>query len=871
MLKAVWFQLHWLLGITAGIVLAVVGVTGAMLSFEGDILDALNPGIRTVEAQPAGPLAPAALLPKIRAAAPDRPILGLTVSSDPEKPALVWLALPPGAEATLEVRYVNPYDGTLLGDLRGGDFFQTVMAIHRWLAVGEPGRQVVGASALALVVLTLSGLYLRWPRRWTDWRKWLRLDLSRRGRTLLWDLHSVIGTWLLPFYLLAALTGLYWSYDWYRGALHDLTGTPRAQAESSVAESTVSESPASESSASERPADPPGTKPGAGGAAGLPDIERLWPVFLKESGGFTTASLFLPPGGTDTLTVAYVPLNPAHGRAENTLVLDRAGAVRTHTRYADLPFGQKIIASMFELHSGSYFGIVGIVLVMLASLLMPPFAVTGWMLYLDRRRKKQAVLAAARALGPETGVADAVLVAFASQSGTAERLAWRSAAALRSGGVPVRVASLATLSPQDLAQAGRALFVVSTFGEGEPPDSARAFARKLSAAPVDLGGLRFGLLALGDRAYADFCDFGHRLDRWLRSNGAQPLFPVIEMDGEDGKALSRWQGDLGQLAPAGLDWEGAEGEQRIPEPAFAPWTLVQRACLNPQGAGLPTYQVALVPGEGAALHWQAGDIVEIRPRQSAEAVERFLTRAGLSAEASVMHDGRADTLGAVLARSALPEDAAADDAQALTDGLTPLPQRAYSIASLPADGRLELLVRQSRAADGSLGIGSGFLTVHLVEGGTLEARIRPNPAFAPPEDGRPMILIGNGTGLAALRAHLKARIGAGHGRNWLIFGERSAASDFYFRDEITSWREAGALSRLDLAFSRDQNSRVYVQDRLKAAAGELAAWVREGAAIYVCGSLQGMAPAVDAVLGEVLGAQTLEAMAAERRYCRDVY
>ena len=149
--------------------------------------------------------------------------------------------------------------------------------------------------------------------------------------------------------------------------------------------------------------------------------------------------------------------------------------------------------------------------------------------------------------------------------------------------------------------------------------------------------------------------------------------------------------------------------------------------------------------------------------------------------------------------------------------------------------------------------------------------MRRNSGFHAPEADCPLILIGNGTGLAGLRSLLKQRIGAGHLRNWLLFGERNAAHDFYCREELGGWQASGELARLDLAFSRDQAAKLYVQDRLRMAAEHLRNWVAEGAAIYVCGSLDGMAGGVDEVLREVLGAAQVEALIEQGRYRRDVY
>jgi sulfite reductase (NADPH) flavoprotein alpha-component len=145
------------------------------------------------------------------------------------------------------------------------------------------------------------------------------------------------------------------------------------------------------------------------------------------------------------------------------------------------------------------------------------------------------------------------------------------------------------------------------------------------------------------------------------------------------------------------------------------------------------------------------------------------------------------------------------------------------------------------------------LCQELAPAQVLKARLRRNSNFHPPEDARPLILLGSGTGLAGLRSVLKARIAAGHRRNWLLFGERNQAHDFYCRDELQGWLASADLTRLDLAFSRDQVHKVYVQDRLRESAEQLRDWLALGASIYVCGSLTGMASGVDGVLHELLG------------------
>ena len=198
-------------------------------------------------------------------------------------------------------------------------------------------------------------------------------------------------------------------------------------------------------------------------------------------------------------------------------------------------------------------------------------------------------------------------------------------------------------------------------------------------------------------------------------------------------------------------------------------------------------------------------------------------------------------------------------------------QRSYSVASIPSDGAVQLLVRQARH-DNGLGVASGWLTVGAPMGAELALRLVANPGFALPGDARPCIFIGNGSGFAGLRALLRERTRRGHGRNWLVFGERQAAHDGFGADEVAAWQAGGLVARADFVYSRDQAQRVYVQDRLREAGEVLKQWVdEEGAIVFVCGSLEGMAPGVDAALTEVLGESGMDALIAEGRYRRDVY
>lgn len=423
------------------------------------------------------------------------------------------------------------------------------------------------------------------------------------------------------------------------------------------------------------------------------------------------------------------------------------------------------------------------------------------------RRAKAAARARSDALA---GEGEAVLVAFASQTGFGEELAWMTAKALGGGGIGARVLSFADLDLEALKRAGRALLIVSTTGEGDPPDAAARFVRRIMAAPAELDGLRYGLLALGDREYDDFCGFGHAVDGWLRRSGAEPLFDPVEVDNGEAGTLRHWQHQLNQITGfvSAPDWT---------PPAYESWRLAERTLVNPGSPGGEAWHLAFEP-VGALPDWTAGDIAEI----------------------------------------GLPQ----------RDGVAP-GSREYSIASLPSDGRLEFLIRLMRHPDGSPGLASGWLTQDLVVGGEVGLRVRANRSFHGPTNETPLILIGNGTGLAGLRAHLKARTAPGSA--WLLFGERTRAHDAFFDSELQAWLASGVLTRLDRCFSRDAGDGRYVQDLLASAADDIRAWVARGAVILVCGSLEGMSQGVHAALEQALGADALLELLETGRYRRDVY
>ena len=805
--KQVWFQLHWFIGITAGTVLAIIGLSGATLAFKDELLDVMNPGVRHVTVETRAPLTPAQLS-SIAGAEHGQRVASITVYAQAGAAPRLFFA-PRNGQRRGESIYAHPYTGATQPALTGAEFFEWTESLHRWLLLPrDPGRQVAGALALCLLGLALSGLYLRWPRRPLDWRTWLTFDPALKGRSFLWNLHAVAGTWCLVVYVALTLTGIYWSYDVVRDNIDAWAGKPPRMAQA------------------------PAKKGGGKEQAPAVDISLAWTRFQQHAAGWTLASVRLPTRAGEAVQFTWLAGDAPHERARSRMsILPADGTVTENEPYSQQGLGARLVNIIYPLHMGTYFGLPGRIIVTLASLGLPLFAVTGWMLYLGRRKAKRAVQAQRAMLGagaadkPNTGLP--TLVAYASQSGQAERLALESARALQQAGVAVAVQSLDRFDPAQLRQYERALIVASTFGEGEAPDGTRRFARLLqTTAGTPLAGLEFGMLALGDRHYSAFCGFGHALAQQLQALGAHPLFPLIEVDKHDPAALADWSTALARCSGSAIDAIGVQEEA-----SYAEWRLARRVLLNPGSQGGELHEITLT-GPADAI-WEAGALAEIIP---------------CNADGSEGEGSHPDN-----ARHA---------------------PRSYSLASLPSDGELQLLVRQERHAgedNQGFGVCSGWLTRFAPLGSPIRLRLQANPAFAPALVDVPCIYIGNGSGLAGLRAHLRARQRAGLARNWLLFGERQQAFDSICGTELQGWLDAGHLARLDKVFSRDGEARQYVQDRLRANAGELRAWLAQGAIVYVCGSLQGMAAGIDAVLQEVLGQEGVDALLAAGRYRRDVY
>ncbi|EHU1558797.1 PepSY domain-containing protein [Acinetobacter baumannii] len=848
MFKKFLFQIHWFLGISAGLILSIMGVTGAIYSYDQQILKWVNTDSYVVQVQSSPKLTPAQLYQHFTTIQPEIKINSITIAKDPTASSVVNIEKE--GERRGYNMMVNPYTAQVLPEVQGRKLLLLIQQIHRNLTAGEFGKQITGACALMLIYFVLSGLYLRWPKKHSA-RQWLAVKPKLKGRNFIWDLHAVVGTWVIVFYLLFACTGLYWSYDWWRSGMFKVLGVeqPKMQGHSGSGRNK-----------DQLP------KIQLDNAQLITALNQTWSGFNNQIGrDYSTLTVNLPKKDDGKIELSFVDAKPQHERARNQAVYNyKTANIEKMELYEDKKLNQKIMSSMLPVHRGSFFGPVYQFVAMLASLAMPLFFVTGWMLYLKRRKQKKLTQAARQSLAGHYIDQNAKpwLITYATQTGVAEQLAWSTATSLQEAHQPVQVKSVQQLTEVDLQQHEQILFVISTYGTGEAPDLASNFAKKLLKTNLRLQHVKYAVLALGSKEYPDtYCSFGHTVDEWLKNNGAKALFDIIEVDNANPTDIQNWNQAL--VKATKLDLHAVNIEK-----VFDNWTLQQRDLLNPNSLGQPAYNIELTASHEAV--WQAGDIAEIQPGNSPERINKFLQHHHILKNAVV------DSLQVSIEKALWNKDLTGEiepfaNLDHLLEQLPTLPTREYSIASIPSQQVLRLVVRQQYDESGDLGLGSGWLTQHTEINQSVALRIRTNESFHLIDDNRPIICIGNGTGIAGLMSLLHTRTRHNYTENWLIFGERQRAHDFFYASTIEAWQTMGMLKRLDLAFSRDQEQRVYVQDIIRQNAAELINWIERGAVLYVCGSIDGMASGVDQALIHILGEEQVDELRQQGRYRRDVY
>nr|WP_298411181.1 assimilatory sulfite reductase (NADPH) flavoprotein subunit [uncultured Halomonas sp.] len=541
-----------------------------------------------------------------------------------------------------------------------------------------------------------------------------------------------------------------------------------------------------------------------------------------------------------------------------------------------------------------------------------------------------------------------ITVLFGSQTGNAEEVAQRALARAQARGFKARLLDMAEAGKKDFKQPGNFLVVVSTQGEGDPPDTAEGFFELIDGRKApNIDGSRFSVLGLGDSSYEYFCYTGKHLDERFTALGGERIHDRQDCDVDYEDAAEAWIESVldrfGELSGAGTTSQPTATIGQIPLTAVAesatqyskknPFQaeVLDSILLNGRGSDKATYHIELSL-EDSGLTYEPGDALGLLPQNDPRYVDELLETLRLDAEEDLGEGRRlreallgefevttltrpflnhwAELSEAEELRRLLSEEARDElrewmhgrhiidvlehfpvtglAAKDFLAALRKLPPRLYSIASSleanPDEVHLTVgAVRYEAYGRQRNGVTSTYLADRIQPGDRVPVYIDHNKNFKlPTDDATPIIMVGPGTGVAPFRAFLQQREETGAtSKNWLFFGDRHFRSDFLYQTEWLNWRGKGLLDRLDVAFSRDQQEKVYVQDRLRENARDVYAWLEEGAHVYVCGDGERMAADVNQALIDVVrdqGGRSDEAAAdyvrdlqKAKRYQRDVY
>ncbi|CAM3622526.1 Sulfite reductase [NADPH] flavoprotein alpha-component [Vibrio aerogenes CECT 7868] len=558
-------------------------------------------------------------------------------------------------------------------------------------------------------------------------------------------------------------------------------------------------------------------------------------------------------------------------------------------------------------------------------------------------QSSQPSTGAVPASAPAAKPAGQLTIIYASQTGNAKGVAEALEQEAQAKGLPVRLFDASDYKGKDLAKETHVVIVASTNGEGEAPDNALELHEFLQSKKAPkLPNLKYGVIGLGDSSYEFFCQTGKDFDAFLSKLGATPFMARVDCDVDYEASASEWRGKALELLSDAISESQAEVVQ-LPL-GQASITQTQYTKQNPYTATLLTNQKITgrdsgkdvrhieIDLEDSGISYQPGDALGVWYQNSSALANQILKAVGLSGVEGVEVDGESLSIHQALisafeitasnpqmisqiaerSESKLLNDLVADKdklreysagtqvidvlleaqikltAEELTQIFRRLTPRMYSIASSQSEVDEEVhltvgLVEFDHNGERRHGGASGFLTQRLEEGEPVKVFVEHNKNFKlPQDDNTPVIMVGPGTGIAPFRSFIQERDNRGAGgKNWLFFGDRTFTQDFLYQVEWQKYLKSGALTRMDVAFSRDQHEKVYVQHRILENAPQIWQWINEGAYIYVCGDATRMAKDVhDALITVAKQEGGLEQSAAEayindlrkaKRYQRDVY
>ena len=522
-------------------------------------------------------------------------------------------------------------------------------------------------------------------------------------------------------------------------------------------------------------------------------------------------------------------------------------------------------------------------------------------------------------LNTHTTAVKKITLVYGTETGNSKKLATELAGVAKKKGIQVKLGDLSQYKPKDLAKEEYLFVVISTQGEGEPPILAKKFYDYIHENELNLSNIKFGVLALGDSTYPQFCKTGEDVDTRFEVLGAERVIPLKRCDIDYEEDAHRWLNHIFEV----VQNKEAGTSQATPAKASSGRKKYQGKVsaiinLNDITSDKETYHIEIETEEPIA--YRPGDALGVIPFNPKSVVEEIIGLTGIDpgkqiqttrVTASVeellhQHLNISYLLKTTVAQYAqitgqdIPETRLSlldllriypvkntEEFEDIIKVLTVQAPRLYSVSSSPeahGDSEIHITVAKSEFFINDKkqnGLCSGFLS-EFEEGGTVEFYIQEAKHFKLPETAKDIIMIGPGTGIAPFRSFLWERDATGaEGRNWLFFGDRNFVSDFLYQSEFQDFLKTGALTNLDLAFSRDTAEKVYVQHRLQQKSSEVFQWLEGGASVYVCGAKEPMSKDVEETLLHIIqhegkrnedeAKNYLEELELSGRYAKDVY
>jgi len=495
------------------------------------------------------------------------------------------------------------------------------------------------------------------------------------------------------------------------------------------------------------------------------------------------------------------------------------------------------------------------------------------------------------------------LIIYGTETGNSKKVASQLLANFKKNKIQAKSVDVFQFDASKLEKETLVLFVMSTQGEGEFPQNAVAFYENLKAADVNLNKVSYAVLGLGDTSYPLFCNAGVLLDEVLAEKGAQRLLPLVKADVDFAETVSLWESDLQKV------FQNQGSSEVVSKTTATASTkknytgrISHKVVLNDKGSNKETYHIEIESDD--VIAYEPGDALGVFPKNKESEIKAIadyfdednysilsdknikgLSKKSLDALSKVLDitidEDKTDLLDVITKYQ--PKKVKLEEIVAL---LHPIAPRLYSISSSSEahDGQVHLTVNLNIFKVGDeikSGLASQFLADFPLET-ELEFYIHKNQNFRLPSEDTDLIMIGPGTGIAPFRSFLAHRDATGaEGKNWLFFGEQHFVLDFYYQTEIQEWITTGVLSKLDTAFSRDQERKIYVQDRIREKAKEFNAWIENGASIYICGQKNPMSQDVEQTILEVIASErnitieaaglVLEELENKGKYQKDVY